>query len=102
MTGFAWWFGTLFTVGALALLHSGARQLVRGLRQSDAADAPIWLTRGLREVLIVVCGTGIALGYVFDIEALLMVSAVVLAEELYETGVALFILERGRAIDAVG
>jgi hypothetical protein len=37
------------------------------------------------------------LGAWLDNKALMMVSGIILAEELYETGVALLILERGKA-----
>lgn len=91
------WFSVMFFIGGVALLRSGIRQLVRGLRQPDHADAPLWLARGLREVLIVVCGTVIGIGLSIDSPTTWMVGAVILAEELYEIGVALLILEHGRA-----
>lgn len=95
------WFGVMLFIGGMAVLTGGLREIGRGLRAPDDPDAPIWLCRGLRDVLLVICGVVIGLGAWFDSKAAMMVGGIILAEELYETGIALLILERGRAARGV-
>ncbi|MEZ4474103.1 MAG: hypothetical protein R3F60_25610 [bacterium] len=94
MIAVALWFGVLLAIGALALLAGGLRQLGRGLRHPDHPDAPLWLVRGLREVLLVICGAVIGVGAWLGSEAVWMLGLLLLAEELYETGVVVLLLER--------
>lgn len=96
MTGVIIWFGVMLFIGGMALLTGGLRAVGRGLKAPDHPDAPIWFCRGLRDVLLVICSAVIGLGAWLDSTALMMVGGIILAEELYETGVALLILERGR------
>jgi hypothetical protein len=93
MFAVAVWFSVLGTIGGLGLLWSSVQQLRRGLAAPGEHDAPRWLARGLREVLIVLCGATIALGYAFDSTVAMGIGAVILAEELYEIAVVLAILD---------
>lgn len=102
MTGVIVWFGVMLFIGGMALLTGGINEIGRGLRAPDDPDAPIWMCRGLRDVLLVICGAVIGLGAWLDSEATMMVGGIILAEELYETGVALLILEKGRAAERAG
>lgn len=91
------WFGVMLFIGGMALLTGGLKEIGRGLRAPDHPDAPMHLCRGLRDVLLVICGAVIGLGAWLGSEATMMVGGIILAEELYEIGVALLILEKGRA-----
>ena len=90
-------------VGGLAVLVAcaaarGATLMRRGLRDADALD----LVRGIRFVVIAfvagLAGLGVASGH----GGLLVIAALILAEEIYETGaLALIIRISGRKADAV-
>lgn len=85
---------------ALALLLGawagtrGVRLLARGLRHSDP-DAPLWVIRGLRGVIVALCATALSVGTIFEQCWLIVVGAIWLAEEVYETGVLALILRAG-------
>lgn len=72
----------------------GVRLLARGLRHSDP-DAPLWVIRGLRGVIVALCATALSVGTIFEQCWLIVFGAIWLAEEVYETGVLALILRAG-------
>ena len=83
-------------IAAIALLVSvyaaitGLRRLRRGLREAIALE----LVRGIRRLVIAVAAAVVAIGLLSGERGLLVLAAVFLAEELYETGVLVLILRR--------
>ena len=84
-------------VGGLTVLVAcaaarGATLMCRGLRDADALD----LVRGIRFVVIAfvagLAGLGVASGH----GGLLVIAALILAEEIYETGALALIIRIGR------
>jgi hypothetical protein len=73
------------------------RHLVRALRETDRDDSSIRLVLGIRAFIIAVTSVAFALGIVYGSRATMLIAAVVLAEELYETGVVLLVLRRYRS-----
>ena len=70
------------------------RQLERALRHSGEEDSSIWLIRGIRALIAAAASAAFALGVVYESRATIIIAAVILGEELYETGVVLLILRR--------
>lgn len=73
----------------------GVRLLARGLRHGDDPDAPLWIVRGLRGVIVALSMGALSAGVVFAQLWLIVFGAVWLAEEIYETGVLALILRSG-------
>src|SRR5262245_9849157 len=91
---------TTLIVTLAVLLGAGAgarglRLLARGLRHDDDPDAPLWIVRGLRGVIVGLCMGALSAGVVFEQVWLIVFGAVWLAEEIYETGVLALILRSG-------
>jgi len=91
---------TTLIVTLAVLLGAGAgarglRLLARGLRHDDDPDAPLWIVRGLRGVIVGLCMGALSAGVVFEQLWLIVFGAVWLAEEIYETGVLALILRSG-------
>jgi hypothetical protein len=74
----------------------GVRLLIRGLRCGDDPDAPLWVVRGLRGLIVAACAAALAAGVLFEQRWLLVFAGIWLAEEIYETGVLALILRAGR------
>ena len=70
--------------------------LARALRDPEHADSGIRLVRGIRALIIAATSVVFALGIVYESRAMLLIAAVILGEELYETGVVLLVLRRHR------
>ena len=92
--------GVLIPVALALLLGAwagarGVRLLARGLRHSDDLDAPLWVIRGFRGVILALCATALSAGAVFEQRWLIVFGAIWLAEEVYETGVLALILRAG-------
>ena len=72
------------------------RHLARALRDPDDAESSIRLVRGVRALIVAVTSVVFALGIVYESRTMLLIAAVILGEELYETGVVLLVLRRQR------
>ena len=72
------------------------RHLARALRNPDDAESSIRLVRGVRALIVAVTSVVFALGIVYESRTMLLIAAVILGEELYETGVVLLVLRRQR------
>jgi hypothetical protein len=73
----------------------GTRLLARGLRGGEDPSAPLWVIRGFRGLIVAICLTSLAVGALLGIRWLVVVAALWLAEEVYETGVLALILRAG-------
>jgi hypothetical protein len=92
---------TALLVDGLAVLAAVAgwravRHIVSALADPDHADSSIRLIRGIRALIVTVTSVVFALGVVYESRAMLLIAAVILGEELYETGVVLLALRRQR------
>jgi hypothetical protein len=88
-------------VDALAVLASvfgwrAVRHFARALHDPGHADSGIRLVRGIRALIIAATSVVFALGIVYESRTMLLIAAVILGEELYETGVVLLVLRRQR------
>ncbi len=72
------------------------RHLTHALRDPDHADSSVRLVRGIRGLIVAVTSVVFALGIIYESRAMLLIAAVILGEELYETGVVLLVLRRDR------
>ena len=68
------------------------RHLARALRHSGEDDSSIWLIRGIRALIAAAASVAFALGVIYGSRATIIIAAVILGEELYETGILLLIL----------
>jgi hypothetical protein len=73
------------------------RHLARALRAPKRDDSSGRLVWGIRALIIAVTSVAFALGIVYGSRTTMLIAAVILAEELYETGVGLFVLRRHRS-----
>jgi hypothetical protein len=73
------------------------RHLARALRAPERDDSSVRLVWGIRALIIAVMSVAFALGIVYGSRTTMLIAAVILAEELYETGVGLFVLRRHRS-----
>ena len=73
------------------------RHLARALRAPDRDDSSIRLVSGIRALIIAITSVAFALGIVYDSRTTMLIAAVILAEELYETGGVLLVLRRDRS-----
>ena len=80
----------LLLAGGLAVVR-GSRQVARGLRDGASVE----LVRGLRGWILAVSAGIFATALLAGIPGLAVLGVVFLAEELYETGVVLFVIRRG-------
>jgi hypothetical protein len=53
-------------------------------------------SRGIRALVLAATSVVFALGVIYESRAMLLIAAVILGEELYETGVVLLVLRRQR------
>src|SRR5438128_2028999 len=86
----------LLLVLAALFAWRGVRLLRRLARARDHRDAPFWLVRGGRGLIVAIACVCISLGLSFEVRGLLYFGLGFLAEEIYETGVVLLILRGGR------
>jgi hypothetical protein len=80
---------SLLAVAAAFLAVRSARLAARALRDGSALD----LVRGIRTLVLSLVSTLFAVGVLSGETGFLVIGAIILAEELYETGI-LFILLR--------
>jgi hypothetical protein len=73
------------------------RHLARALRAPERDDASIRLVWGIRALIIAITSVAFAFAIVYDSRVLMLIAAVILAEELYETGLVLLVLRRHRS-----
>jgi hypothetical protein len=98
------WYASV-TLAAVAVVGGawagtrGVRLLIRGLRHGDHPEAPLWVVRGLRGLIVAACTAALASGVLFEQLWLLVFGGIWLAEEIYETGVLALILRAGRNQD---
>jgi hypothetical protein len=77
-------------VGSYAAV-GGTRRLVRGLRAADSLD----VVRGLRGLVVALTALAAVIGVLVGERGFLILGAVFLGEELYETGVLALIIRSG-------
>ena len=82
--------GLLMLVSALAAAR-GMRALRRGLREAGALE----VVRGIRACVIALVAAAFAAGVLLGSTGLIVLGAVFLCEELYETGVLALIIRSG-------
>jgi hypothetical protein len=73
-----------------------ARHFSRALRAPDRDDSSLRLIWGIRALIIAATSVAFALGIVYESRVTILIAAVILAEELYETGVVVLALRRHR------
>ena len=64
------------------------------LRDTGAEDSSARLIRGIRALIMAAASVAFALGILYGSRGTMLIAAVILGEELYETGVLLLILRR--------
>lgn len=69
---------------------------MRALREPGHPDSGIRLVSGIRALIVAVTSVLFALGMLYESRTMLLLAAVILGEELYETGVVLLVLRRQR------
>jgi hypothetical protein len=74
----------------------GARLLARGLRAGEDPAAPLWIIRGFRGLIVAICLVALTAGTLLGTRWLVVVAALWLAEEIYETGLLALILRSGQ------
>ena len=79
---------------AAVLGWRAVRHLESALRHSGEEDSSARLIRGIRALIAAAASIAFALGIVYGSRATIIIAAVILGEELYETGVVLFVLRR--------
>ena len=89
----------LALVGAACAGVRGGRLLARGLRGGEDPFAPLWIVRGFRGIIVAICLIALAAGTLLGTRWLVLVAALWLAEEIYETGVLALILRAGLSRD---
>jgi hypothetical protein len=87
---------TLLLAGGLYAGVTGARRLARGLGQACSLD----VVRGLRRLVIALATAAVAGGVLAGQAGFVVLGAVFLGEELYETGVLALILRSSAADSA--
>lgn len=86
--------GLLLLLGAVSAVR-GTRQLVRGL----GLARPLDVVRGIRGYVIAIAVTSIATGVLWGQRGCLVFGGIVLAEELYETGILATRIRRADAAE---
>jgi hypothetical protein len=92
--------GPLFVDGLIVFAAvfgwRAVRHVAGALRAPDRDDSSVRLVWGIRALIIALTSVAFALGIVYGSRATMLLAAVVLAEELYETGVVLLVLRHHR------
>lgn len=88
----------LLVAAAAAAGWHGLRLLGRLRAGRDHKDAPLWLVRGGRALIVALSFLAVAAGLRFSEQGLVWFGLAFLGEEIYETGVVLLILRRHRAV----
>jgi hypothetical protein len=81
---------------ARGVSRRAVRHVAGALRAPDRDDSSVRLVWGIRALIIALTSVAFALGIVYGSRATMLLAAVVLAEELYETGVVLLVLRHHR------
>jgi hypothetical protein len=81
---------------AAVLGWRAVRYVRRALRHSGDDDSSLRLIRGIRALIAAAASVAFALGILYGSRATILIAAVILGEELYETGVLLLLLRRHR------
>src|SRR5262249_17996397 len=84
--------GFLMLASALAAAR-GVRALGRGLREAR----PLQVVRGIRGCVVALASSAFAAGVLLDSTGWIVLGAVFLGEELYETGVLALIIRAGES-----
>jgi hypothetical protein len=82
----------LVAIGGGWAVARGARLLVRGLREAGDDSSALRVIRGIRGIVVAVGLWALAGGVLLGQTWLLVLGAIFLAEELYETGVVVLVL----------
>jgi hypothetical protein len=72
------------------------KHLTRVFRAPEGEDSCVRLILGIRALIVAATSIAFALGIAYGSRATMLIAAVILAEELYETGVVLLILRHHR------
>jgi len=96
----------LATIAALAVLSCflgvrSARRFRCVLRDPDSVDGTRQLVRGLRAMILAACAVVFIAAIAWSSRTMLVLGSIILAEEVYETGVVLLIL-RAEKTTALG
>src|SRR5262245_36714358 len=83
----------LLTLTGVVLAVAGVRRLARGLHDGASLE----LARGLRACIVALALGVFALGILTGLRGLIVLGAVFLAEELYETGLLIAIIRAGES-----
>ena len=70
------------------------RHVDSALRHSGDEDSSARLIRGIRALIMAGASVAFALGILYGSRGTMLIAAVILGEELYETGILLFLLRR--------
>jgi hypothetical protein len=81
---------------AAGAMWQGMRRLAKGLCEVDHTASALWVVRGIRGVIVAVSLAAFGGGVLFASKGLLLIGAIFLGEELYETGVLLLVLRAGQ------
>ena len=81
-------------LGAVLFAVRGSRRLVRGLRHAVSLE----VIRGIRGWVVGAAMAACAVGVLWQETGFIVLGAVFLAEELYETGVVALVIRRGERV----
>ena len=85
----------LLSAVAAGFAWQGTRRLIEGLRQADHPYGALWLVRGIRGWIVALALGATAAGLLYAKAWVVIITTLILAEELYETGVVSLALRAG-------
>ncbi|MFQ5792227.1 MAG: hypothetical protein ACE5JI_17295 [Acidobacteriota bacterium] len=85
----------LATMLAVGSAWRGMRWVGRGLREADHPAGALWVVRGIRAGIVALAMSAVVGGILAAKSWVLVIAAIILAEELYETGVISLALRAG-------
>jgi hypothetical protein len=77
----------LLSIAAIGSAWRGGMLLLKGFRRADHPSGTLWVVRGIRGWIVTLALGAWAAGLLLAKGWVLLVAAIILAEELYETGV---------------
>lgn len=86
----------LFLMVAVGATYRSVKLFSHGFREADHPSGSASIVRGLRAVIVALAMGALAGGLLLANSALLIFGAIFLGEELYETGIVLLALRKGR------